>query len=123
MAPVRRGGVAVSRPEASRFEPQRAVRFARRLGPVCDQDNRRGALADQAAKLAQDDARVGLVEAARGLVGEHERRAVQHRAAKGHPLLLAAGELGGIVIPPVRHAETLHQRERVAPRRARSRPT
>ena len=77
-----------------------------------------------AAKLAEDDPRVGVVEAARRLVGEHERRTVEHRAAIRHALLLAAGELGGIVIPPVRHAEALHQGHRLAAAlSARSRPT
>ena len=42
------------------------------------------------------------IEVARGLVGEQERRLQRQRPAEGHPLALAAGELVGEVVQPLR---------------------
>ena len=42
------------------------------------------------AELAEDDARVVLVQVAGRLVGQEHGGLVEHRAAEGHPLLLAS---------------------------------
>ena len=75
------------------------------------------------AQLREDDAGVFVVHAAGRLVREHERRLVEHGAAVGDALLLAARELSRIVPAPMSDAEARHQpARRPRERRARSRP-
>ena len=45
------------------------------------------------------------VEVAGGLVREDERRVRHQRSSDGHALLLAAGELGGLVVHAVAQAQ------------------
>src|SRR6266540_3824294 len=56
----------------------------------------------------------GLVEVAGRLVGEHDRRAGDQRPGDRDPLLLAAGELGRVMVEPVAQAH--------APQRAGGQP-
>ena len=62
----------------------------------------------------QDRRAVGVIEIAGRLVCEQEGRIVEHRAAEGHALLLAARELRRMVVTPLRHAEPLEQDHRAA---------
>ena len=75
-------------------------------------DHHRRAPPRPGAERLEDHTRVVVVQVARGLVGEQDRRVVEHRAAEGDPLLLAAGELRGVVIPAVEDPELLEERER-----------
>src|SRR5262249_15546068 len=82
---------------------------AGQLGAVGDQENRSLAGSGPRAQLAQDQARVLLVQVPGRLVGQDHPRVVEDRAAERHPLLLAAGEGGRIVVAPVRDGEALEE--------------
>src|SRR5439155_27276999 len=62
-----------------------------------------------------DDDAVGVVHVAGGLVGEEQRRVVEHRAAERDALLLAARQLLWVMLRPAEHAELLEQCERPPP--------
>ena len=49
------------------------------------------------------------IQIARGLVGEQERWPPRHRAGHRHPLLLSAGKLDGIVMPPLGQPHIVEQ--------------
>ena len=74
------------------------------------EDDGGAALVGLRPQLVEDHAGVAVVEIAGGLVGEQERRTVEHRAAERDALLLAAGELRGVVPPTMGDAQTLQER-------------
>src|SRR5262245_14602473 len=78
-------------------------------------DDDRAAAARPIAQRRQDRRAVGVVEIAGWLVREQEGWIVQHRAAKGHALLLAARHLGRMVIAALGDAEALEQGHRPSP--------
>ena len=53
----------------------------------------------------------GGIEIAGRLVGQHQAWLVDQRTGNGDALLLAAGELGRLVLPPVGQADALQQGE------------
>src|SRR3989304_1359127 len=113
--PLRFIGVSSWRPEPAVAKPQHAVGAGLALGPVGDEQHGGAALRRRGAKLRQDHPRVLVVEIAGRLVGQHERGAIEHRAAVGDALLLPARELGRVVILAVRDAHALEERQRLAP--------
>jgi hypothetical protein len=68
---------------------------------VRDQHHRHAALAIERAHGGHDVERGLGVEIAGRLIGQHDRRIVHQRARDGYALLLAAGELVGLVASPV----------------------
>ena len=111
--------------EPTRRRGRRRQRRRSRGGVVAaigwHEDDGRAPLAGLRAQLVQDHAGVAVVEVAGGLVGEQERRAIEHGAAVGDPLLLAPRELGGVVAPPMRDPQPLHEGHR-PPARPRGGP-
>ena len=98
--------LAAGAPVADRHHP------VHRLGdaPVMGNDHHRDAqLAVDLAQRFQHPRRGAPVDAAGGLVGEHQRRLVGQRDGNGHPLLLAAGELAGPAAQAMRHAHQMQQ--------------
>ena len=90
------------RPERSRtIRPQRAAK----RGIVRDQ-HQRGAAFGMAGEQKIDDLLAGvLVEIAGRLVGHHDGRIGRQRARHRHALLLAAGQLGRIMLQPLAEAD------------------
>ena len=82
-------------------EEEHAVGHRGGAGVVGDHHDRLAQLVDRVAELLEDLAARGRVEVARRLVGEDDRRPRDERAGDRDALLLAAGELGGPVRPPV----------------------
>ncbi len=72
----------------------------------------RPAGARAAPERSEDHRAVGFVEASGRLVGQQQRRIVQHRATEGDPLLLAARELRGKMVPAIRDADFGQEIER-----------
>ena len=70
-------------------------------------------LAMQFAQQAQDDLFVDRIQIAGGLVGQNDFRIVDQGARDAHPLLLAAGELGGQMPGAVFQAHVGQRRERL----------
>jgi hypothetical protein len=68
-----------------------------RVRVVGDHHDGLAVLVDRAAHEAEQLGARGRVEVAGGLVGEHDRRLGGQRPGRGHPLLLAAGQLGRLV--------------------------
>ncbi len=66
-------------------------------------------LADEAEEFGEDEVGGAFVEIAGGLVGEDQRGLVGEGAGDGDSLLLAAGELGGLVGQPFGEAERAEQ--------------
>src|SRR3989442_878427 len=98
----------------SAWQPVARRRPRRRLRPVAHDDDG-GARARPAPERVEDDGAVGVVQVAGGLVGEEQRRVVQHRPAKSDPLLLAPRQLLWIMVLPADHAELVEQREPAPP--------
>ena len=69
----------------------------------------RGALLVQVAQQVHDRLAVVRVQVAGGLVGEQDRRVPSQPAGHRHALLLTAGELRGVVLHAVRHADLLQR--------------
>jgi hypothetical protein len=76
----------------------RTVGVAGELDLVGDHDDGLAGIVEPAQQLHHLAARVG-VEGARRLVGQQQRRPIDDRPGEGHALLLAAGELSGLVMP------------------------
>ena len=88
---------------------------------VGDQDDR----AARRVELVEEGHDLGArmaVEVAGRLVGEDQRGFGDERAGDGDALLLAAGQLGRLVVEPVAQPEALERRRRPA-RSARARET
>ena len=83
------------------------------LGVVGDEDDRAARAVELAEELEHLAAR-GLVEVAGRLVGEDQGRVGDQRAGDGDALLLAAGQLGRLVVDAVAEAEPLERRGRPA---------
>src|SRR5438094_448554 len=81
------------------------------LRPVAHDDDR-GAGARPTTKRGEDHRAVGVVEASGRLVGQQQRRIVQHRAAEGDALLLAARELRREMVAAIRDADLGQEIER-----------
>jgi hypothetical protein len=94
------------RPVGQEDDPVRVGGAARVVGHHHD---RLPELADRLPQEVQDVGRGVRVEVAGGLVGEDQIGLVDQRPGAGHPLLLAAGELGRAMREPVRDAQLLHQ--------------
>ena len=90
-------------------EPQDAVREARELRVVGDEDEGRSQLAVQLAQEAHHVGPVGGVEVAGGLVGEEDPRAVDEGPGHRHPLLLPPGELRRVVVAAVAEPDALEE--------------
>src|SRR3954454_24964266 len=86
-----------------------AVGVAREARVVRDHADGRAAAVQLAQELHHRLA-VLRVEVAGRLVGEEDRRLARERARTRDALLLAAGELRGIVLHPVQHADALQRR-------------
>src|SRR5439155_145699 len=81
-------------------------------GIVGDQHERAAEIAVEGHDEVDDlFARRGI-QIARGLVGEQERWPPRHRARHRHPLLLSAGKLDGIVMPPLGQPHVVEQSPR-----------
>ena len=86
------------------------------IGAMAD-DHHGGAGPGPRPQRLQDDAAVGVVQISGRLVGQQQRRIVQHRAAERHALLLAAGELRRIVVLRARARRTRASSSRARRRR------
>src|SRR2546426_11037475 len=93
-----------SRFQHSASQPVYRRRTRRRLQPVAHDDDG-GARARPAPERVEDDGAVGVVQVAGGLVGEEQRRGVQHRPAKSDPPLLAPPPPLWIKGPPAHPAQ------------------
>src|SRR3989441_2759267 len=93
-----------SRFQHSASQPVDRRRPRRRLRPVAHDDDG-GARARPAPERVEDDGAVGVVQVAGGLVGEEQRRGVQHPPAESDPLLLAPPQLLGVMVLPADPAE------------------
>ena len=103
---------------ASGAQPHHAVAALRQRG-IMRHQHQRGAALLVAGEQQLDDLAAGrLVEIAGRLVGDEDRRMRRQRARERDALLLAAGQLGRIVIDPLAQAD----RRRAPARRARRRP-
>src|SRR5882762_2941359 len=110
-----------ARGRASRLEPALAQvehrgRADGGVGPVAHEDHG-GPGARAAPERGEDHCAVGLVEVTGRLVGQEQRRVVEHGAAERDALLLAARELRREVPRPVRDAELVEELPRAPPRR------
>src|SRR5215472_13894747 len=81
-------------------------RLAEALRVMRDQQQGLSVVTADAQKYLQDLARRSCVEAGAGFIGQHQWRAVGERARNGNPLLLAAGELRGLVPQTLREAQS-----------------
>ena len=90
------------------------------LGVVGDEHERRAARPIDPEQEVDDVPPGRAVEVPRRLVRQQQRRIVRQRPRDGDPLLLTAGELRRIVVPPAREADFLQQRAR--PRRRARHP-
>ena len=82
----------------------------RRRGGIVADDERGGALlARERGEQVEDGPRAVLVELARRLVGDEQRRRGRERGAERDPLLLAARELAGSRVRAVEEADPLEQ--------------
>src|SRR2546428_8308612 len=97
-----------SRFQHSASQPVDRRRPRRRLRPVAHDDDG-GARARPAPERVEDDGAVGVVQVAGGLVGEEQRRGVQHPPAKSEPPLLPPPQLLLVIVLPADHAEVLEQ--------------
>ena len=79
------------------------------FGIVRDDDHRQPLLAVETAKQRDHVLAGAAVEVAGRLVAHEDRRAVDERPGDRHALLLAAGELGGMVVEPVGQADALER--------------
>src|SRR5690606_13115445 len=69
-----------------------------------------GAVRVQLVEQPHDGIAVLGIEVSRRLVGEQDRRAAHQRTRHGDALLLATGELRGVVLYPARHADAVERR-------------
>ena len=111
--------------DPARAQAHGAVAQAGEAGVVGDEHQRRAAVALQREQQVDDLPAGGLVEVAGGLVGHQDRRVGRDGAGDGDALLLAAGELGRVMVQPVAEADRLQlgrgrARGRRAGRRARA---
>ena len=83
------------------------------LGVVGYDDKGLPVLVAQVEEKLMELAGVGGIEVARGLVGEDHAGMVDQRSRHSHPLLLATGELGGLVMGTVIHLEELEEAQRL----------
>src|SRR5206468_8100613 len=106
LAPPLRTWGAVREPTFDEMDD--AVDRAGELRAVGDENDGRPRLRS-GPELGEEDPGVVLVEVPGRLVREDHRGIVQHGAAEGDPLLLAAGERGRVVACPLPDAEPIHQ--------------
>ena len=76
----------------------------RKLTVVRDEDNGEALLVESDHQVG-DSVAVVVIEVAGGLVGEENVRLFNEGAGQCHPLLFAAGEIGGAVIEAVTKTE------------------
>ena len=82
------------------------------VGLVRDEDDRAARCGGARGRASMTSAPECAVEVAGGLVGEDERRVGHERAGDGHALLLAAGQLGRLVVEAVAEAQPARARSR-----------
>src|SRR5262249_33875416 len=92
----------------SRVQSIDRPRAGKSLRAMADQHHA-PSLAATALEGIQYHPAVGVVEIARGLVGQEHGRIVEHRAAESHPLLLPTRKLGRVVVAAMSDAEFLEQ--------------
>ena len=101
---LRRGGGHVALDMAG-AQADDAVAAAGELEVVGDEDEGRAAVALQGEQEVDDRAARALVEVAGRLVGDQDRRVRRDRAGDRDALLLAARELGRVVVQPLAEAD------------------
>ncbi len=74
-----------------------------------DEDEGRAFFAVEGEEEVEDDGAGGGVEVSGGLVGEEDRGAEGEGAGQGHALLLAAGELDGVVVEAAPEADAVEE--------------
>src|SRR5262249_52005008 len=97
------------RDELTVTETEHTVGLGRRLGTMGDQNDRRLPLPSERMQFLEAGAGMFVAHTAGRLARQDEGRLVQHGAAVGDPLLLAAGELRRVVTRAVSDAEPSHQ--------------
>src|SRR3989442_12131316 len=107
--------------DAAGTELEHSGGIARDVGAMRDHDDG-AALARPRAERLEDDGAVDVVEIASGLVGEQERRILEHRATERDTLLLAARELSGKGSRARGEAEGLQELARAAAARVGGAP-
>src|SRR5439155_11768142 len=111
--PMSRSAMRFAKPAVEHLDPAAAARRQRRI--VGDQQQG-GAVPPGQVEQQVDDLAAGLgVEIARGLVGQQQLWADRRGAGQRYPLLLAAGQLAGIVGEPL--AEADRGQRRLGPRK------
>jgi hypothetical protein len=97
-------------------KPDDAVHFAGQTLIVSGHQSGAALAADQPQEFGKNGVRRMLVEVAGRLVGKDQRRPVSERAGDGHPLLLAARQLGWPMVEPGTKAKLAQQLFRARPR-------
>ena len=110
---IRHPGSHAARTRSSTIEPVAQTNDSPRAGGelhvVRHDDHRRIRVAIELLEKLHDANASGVVEIARGLVGEEHARRVDERACDGHALLLAPGEANGIVVCAVGEPDACEQ--------------